>query len=345
MAPAPGPRLSRPKGRFAIRAGTIIAAIVGLGLAIYLIVAAGAADVAKAVLLVGWGLIPVTLFHLIPMSLSALSWRDLLPRSGGPGIAGVILIRWLRESINGLLPVAGVGGDLVGARLTHLRGVPGAVAAASTVVDVTVGVVTQLLFVVTGLALLVTHSREPAVLDVAWAVLAGILLFALVMAIFLALQNHRMFEVSTRLAGSLLRNKRLADFAGKAAGVDGAVVAIYRDRPRLWRSIAVRYVGWIAGTGETWLIMYFFGHPISVLDAFILESLGAGVRAAAFMVPGALGVLEGSFIVFGALFGLPPQTSLMISLCRRVRELALGLPGLAVWQVLEGNNILRRRRR
>jgi len=313
-------------------------------LAVYLILATGASDVATALLLVGWGLVPITLFHVIPMTLSALSWRDLLPAGGGPGIARVILIRWLRESINGLLPVAGVGGDLVGVRLTHLSGVPGAAAAASTVVDMTVGVVTQLLFVVTGLALLVAQSTQPAVLAVAGSVLAGIVLFAVAMALFLAFQHRGMFEVSARLAGGLLRNKRLTDFAGKAAYVDAGVVAIYRDRPRLIRATAVRYMGWIAGMGEIWLIMYFFGRPVSPLEAFILESLGAGVRAAAFMVPGALGVLEGSFVVFGALFGLPPRIALMISLCRRVRELALGLPGLAVWQALEGNRALRRPR-
>ena len=88
--------------------------------------------------------------------------------------------------------------------------------------------------------------------------------------------------------------------------------------------------------------MQFLGQPIGVIDAFILESLGAGVRAAAFMVPGQLGILEGSFVVFGALFGLPAQTALTISLSRRVRELALGLPGLLVWHWVEGRRSPRR---
>ena len=60
--------------------------------------------------------------------------------------------------------------------------------------------------------------------------------------------------------------------------------------------------------------MYFLGRPFSVTDAFILESLSSGVRAAAFMVPGALGALEGGFVVFGALFGLPADMALAISL-------------------------------
>jgi hypothetical protein len=74
------------------------------------------------------------------------------------------------------------------------------------------------------------------------------------------------------------------------------------------------------------------GQPLGFIDAFILESLGSGVRAAAFLVPWALGALEGSFVLFGSLFGLPAEAALAISLSKRVRDLALGLPGLVVWQ-------------
>ena len=316
----------------------------GLALAIYLIVASGAGEVAHAMLLIGWGLVPITLYHLVPMSLGAFSWRDLLPRAHPLGGGAVIWIRWLRESINSLLPVAGVGGDLAAARLAYLRGTPGAPAAASIVVDLTVGVVTQMVFVMLGLALLVTHSREPAVLAVAWAVLAGIGLFFVAVAVFLVIQHRGMFEVSARLAGGLLRNARLIALAGKASAIDAAVVAIYRDRPRFWRANLVRLLGWAAGTGEIWLVMYFIGQPIGLVESFILESLGAGVRAVAFMVPGALGVLEASYIVFGGLFGLTAETALALSLSKRVRELALGVPGLMVWQWIEGRHLLRRHR-
>jgi uncharacterized membrane protein YbhN (UPF0104 family) len=84
------------------------------------------------------------------------------------------------------------------------------------------------------------------------------------------------------------------------------------------------------------------GHPLSLIDSFILESLSTGVRGAAFMVPGALGAQEGGMVLFGALLGLPADLALAISLAKRVRELALGLPGLAVWQWVEGRRLLAR---
>jgi uncharacterized membrane protein YbhN (UPF0104 family) len=81
---------------------------------------------------------------------------------------------------------------------------------------------------------------------------------------------------------------------------------------------------------------------VGVIDAYILESLGSGVRAAAFIVPGALGALEASYVLFGALFGLPADTALVISLSKRVRELALGVPGLLAWHWIEGQYLLHR---
>ena len=110
----------------------------------------------------------------------------------------------------------------------------------------------------------------------------------------------------------------------------GAVTDTYGRRLDLLLAGALRLAGWAAGAGETWLVMVFLGRPLSLTDAFILESLSSGVRAAAFMVPGALGALEGGIVVFGALFGLPADMALAISLSKRVRELALGLPGLVV---------------
>jgi putative membrane protein len=293
-------------------------------------------------LVVGWWLLPITLFHFVPLFFSALSWRELLPLSSRPDVVSITWIRWIRESINALLPVAGVGGDIAGARLAHRRGVPGAQAAASMVVDTTVGVVTQLVFVMTGVTLLVIRSTEHAAFRVALVLLTGIGMFFVAVVTFVLFQHRSMFVMGAKLARSVLPEKWLSNFAGSAAAIDDAVVATYRNGFAFLRANLLRLVGWAAGTGEIWLVMQFLGQPLGMIDAFILESLGSGVRAAAFMVPGALGALEGSFVLFGALFGLPAETALAVSLSKRVRELILGLPGLFVWHWVEGHYLLRR---
>ena len=92
-------------------------------------------------------------------------------------------------------------------------------------------------------------------------------------------------------------------FAGGASAIDDAIVAAYRTGPIMLHASVLRLIGWAADAGEVWLVMQALGKPLGMIDAFILESLGSGVRAAAFMLPGALGALEGSFVLFGALFG------------------------------------------
>jgi putative membrane protein len=292
-------------------------------------------------LVLGWSLAPITLFRLVPMSLDALSWRQLLPVSSRPNVFGMVWMRWIRESINALLPVAGVGGDIAGARLVHQRGVPGAKAAAAMVVDVTVGAATQLIFVLAGVMLLLARSSAHAAVPVAWAMLTGIVVFVVAIATFVLVQHNNVFLVLSRLARRVAPAKWLADLTGGASAVDDAVVAAYR-RGFVSRASLLRLIAWAAGAGEVWLVTHFLGRTFSLTDAFVLESLGSGVEMAAFMAPGALGAREGAFILFGALFGLPADVALAISLAKRVRELALGLPGLVAWQWVEGRRFIRR---
>jgi len=76
----------------------------------------------------------------------------------------------------------------------------------------------------------------------------------------------------------------------------------------------------------------------------ILESAALAIRGAAFLVPGAVGVQEGGYILLGNLLGIPGEMALALSLVRRVRELALGIPGLAAWQLLEARHLWQSRR-
>ena len=320
-----------------------MAAVGGLLLAVYLIIESGAAQVAHAMLVIGWWLIPISMFHLLPMLFSALSWRQLIPATSRPDVFTCVWIRWIRESINSLLPVAGIGGDVASVRLAHLQGVPATEAATTMVVDTTVGAATQLIFVLSGVGLLLlTRSTEPSAMIVAGTVLIGTGLLCAGIAAFVLFQHRGLFAGLAKIARRLLPEAWWSGFAAGASAIDDAVVQAYRRRRVILGASLLRLIGWAAGAGEVWLVMQALGHPIGIVEAFVLESLGAGVRAAAFMIPGALGALEASLILFGALFGLPADAALAISLSKRVRELAWGVPGLLVWHWIEGHYFLRR---
>ncbi len=67
-----------------------------------------------------------------------------------PGAA--VLLRFVREAVNALLPLMQVGGDIIGARLLTFWAVPGPLAAASIIIDVLIQAATQFLFAALGLA-------------------------------------------------------------------------------------------------------------------------------------------------------------------------------------------------
>lgn len=80
----------------------------------------------------------------------------------------------------------------------------------------------------------------------------------------------------------------------------------------------------------------FWVRPWECRGRCFFESLGQAVRAAAFAVPGALGVQEGGYVVLGGALGIPPDTCLALSLAKRAREILLGLPGLLAWRADAG---------
>jgi len=74
-----------------------------------------------------------------------------------------------------------------------------------------------------------------------------------------------------------------------------------------------------------------------------IESLLYAVRSVAFLVPNALGIQEGAYVLLGAAFGLPPEMALALSLLKRARDLVLGIPALLLWQFVEGRRLWVRR--
>lgn len=300
----------------------------------------GLGNVGVAVAAAGWGLVAVVAYHAIPLLAETFGWLVLLPTPHRRPLRRLISMRWIADSINKLLPVGTVGGELVRAQQLNRTSVPGPMAGATVVVDLTAAVLMQLAFALLGLALLVLHGGAD---DVVLGVSVGIGTFGLLLLGFFLAQRAGMFESLARVLERVASGRDWLSLIGSAAKLDRAVTRLYRRRGPFWKSCAWHFAFWFLGTGEVWLAMHFLGHPVTLLEALILESLGGAVRAAAFAVPGGLGVQEGGFIVLGSLLGIDPTASLSLSLVKRVREYAIGLPGLLVWQWREGRRLLRER--
>lgn len=308
----------------------------GLGLLTALIAYQGFTEVTATLTVAGGGLILVALFHLIPLLTDTLGWYCLLDPAIRPPVRTLLWARWIGESINGLLPVAQVGGDLVKARLITQRGVPGPLSGASVVVDLTVAVFTQIIFTLLGLGLLILYLGGGQLI---WAMLVGLIISIFLLGGFYLVQRRGLFTGLARTLERMASGRDWLSLVGGAKALDAAVIRLYQDRHALGYACGWRLLGWIVGTGEVWLALYFLDSPVSLLEAFLLESMGQAVRATAFTIPGALGVQEGGYLLLGSVLGLGPEISLALSLSKRVRELLLGLPGLVAWQISEGQRL------
>jgi putative membrane protein len=295
-------------------------------------------EVLAAVAAAGWGIVLISVFRFVTIATDAAGWRELWLPAKKPGNSLLLVYRWIGEAVNSLLPVAQVGGHVVRARLLGRSQGDYVAAGAATIVDFTIGVLTQAVYTIVGIALLLPVARAKGSSLNGALVLAAALLVAGVVALYM-IQRGRMLQkvakvIQTALAGSM--SAMAEQLHSGAQAIDSAIQDIYNQHGNLLRSIGWRMFTWLLHTGETWMIMYFLGAPVSWAEALILESLGTAVRNAAFPVPAGLGAQEGGFLLLGAALGIPPPVCLALSLAKRARELIVGLPALAAWAWLEG---------
>jgi putative membrane protein len=270
------------------------------------------------------------------MAINARAWQVLMPGARPPSLAAFTWFVWVREAVNGLLPVARIGGEIVSARLMMRSGVRKAAAIASLVVDMTLSIVSQFVFTLLGLGVLVLVTTDQATTG---RIALALLVTVPIVGALLLVQRAGAFEMAARALQGL-SGGRFAALIGGSMRIDRAIRLFYRRRARILCCTLWQLLGWIAGSGEIWLALYFLGHPVRLLDALLLEALAQAVSSAAFMVPGALGVQEGGFLVFGGLLGLGPEVALALALARRVRDLVVFVPALVAWQVSEGRRLL-----
>lgn len=296
----------------------------------------GAGAVVRSLLSIGLaGFVAICAIHLVLIAVMGLAWHALLPgTSAGP----VMWARLMRDSGSEALPLSQVGGYVLGARALALAGVPGTVAAASTIVDVTLEFVAQLAYTALGLALFVRLQPDT---QAATPVLLGLAVAALAAAAFVLAQRRGVF-LFDRIARVLGGGWAARSAAGMAA-LHGGLAAIYQRRGGLWASFLLHLVCWIASAAQVWLALYIAGQPLPFGAVLAIESLLYAIRTSAFVIPQAVGVQEGAYILLGAGFGLTPEMSLALSLLKRARDLAIGLPAIAVWQAIESRRLWRRR--
>ena len=302
---------------------SLLLALAGVGVILLLLAWFDAGAVWAATTSVGWtGFLILAAWQGLLFVVLGLAWAAVLPQP--PGL--LIWARMVRDAATTCLPFSPVGGYVVGARALTLHAVPWPIAAAGTVVDVTAEIMAQLLFALFGVAVLVLVRPGSALV----APLASGLVAAAAL-LLVALWQRRRIGAGLRGLGTRLLGDWFSAQAGGIERLQAALAGLYDPR-RLGAGTVLHLLGWLGtGTG-TWIALRLLGADIDLVHVLALEALLDALIAAAFVVPGAAGVQEAGYIGVGALFGVPPDLALGLSLLRRAKDLAWGVPILAVWQ-------------
>lgn len=317
--------------------------LAGLALLCALVAWQGWRDVLAAFAHAGWPLLWLLPVRVATLALDAWAWRVLLEPllearpepapARPPGLPWLLWIASVREAVNRLLPVAGVGGEVVGVRLARLRIPDTAGVAASVIVEVLLTIAVLYLFCGLGVVLM---AHIAAGTDEVWTIAASLLLsLPLPLLAWWLLRHGGAFQRLERWAVRLFGERALATLALDGAGLDGALLRLLKQRARLLRALFWQLLSYLAGSFETWYALRLLGHPVDVESAVAIEALTQAVRHAGFLVPAGLGVQEAGTLLFGVLAGVGGEVALSLALVKRMRELALGIPALLSWQWFE----------
>ncbi len=262
------------------------------------------------------------------------AWYAAAPDEGGRSmpLSGWPLFTWarmVREAVSDLLPFSQLGGIIVSVRTLTAAALPSTRVHASLVVDMTTEMASQLAYTLFGLALMGSLLiGDGAGAQLRSAILGGTFVMVAIILLFFAMQRTAL-DFATRLAA------RFVPGSIAMANIRAELSRIYAQRDRVALAFAANLAAWLASGIGAWLALRWMGTHASVWDVLALESLIFTLRSIAFIIPGALGVQEAAYALVGPLFGLPAETALALSLAKRARDLAIGLPTLLLWQANE----------
>ncbi|WP_266181867.1 flippase-like domain-containing protein [Dyella humicola] len=317
-----------------------LAGLLGLTAAVVLVVHQDWGAIRNAFDHAGWALLWLLPFHAVPLLVDVMGWRALLAPRDPQRRAGVPFLFWVgavREACNRLLPVANIGGEIVGIRLVKWRGLGGAVVAASVVIEVLLTLVSQYIFAALGILMLIGLTRHIGTLN---SVIGGLVASLPLPIVLIYLLRHgqlfsRLEAFVEKTMGGPSRFTELLD----GSRLDEEIRAYYREPLRLAVACTWQLAGFILGSFETWFALLLLGYPITVWDAIAIEAVTQSLRHIIFFVPAGLGIQEGGLVLFGNIIGLPADAAIALSLVKRAREVGFGLPMLISWQWAEARRL------
>jgi glycosyltransferase 2 family protein len=283
----------------------------------------------------GYGIFFVLVVYGVSFSLDTVAWQYTLPSAAinSHWFCQLWKLRAVGAAFGKMLPFSAFGGAPIKSFILKKHyNVGYREGAASIILVESTHLISMILFMASGVFLILFDSNLPQ----RYSTFSAISLGALAVGIFGFYLVQR-FKI-TSIAGGWLSQRslgrRLEKFIKHIQEFDERLVQFYtKKRANFYRALGLNLLVWYLGVLEVYVILYFLGHPVSLTEAIMLETLVELVRAGTFFIPATLGTQEAAFLLAtGAITG-QPALGVATALMRRVREIIWLVLGFAIgWQ-------------
>lgn len=282
---------------------------------------------------IGWhGVAVILIINVFITLIDVISWQMTLPstRLALPWVYRLWQVFMAGEAFSGITPLASLGGEPIKAMLLHDRyAISYREATASLFLHQTVINVGLVLFLLSSVPLLFQVSMLPPVYQ-RWISVALITFSSCIWLFFLA-QRYRAVSRVTAWAGRNGIEKRRFALLDVVRDIESQLVAFYTTHRRHFAlAVALAVVRWILGVMEIYYVLMFLGHPVTLVEAWVVESVVSLVRSVLFMIPGNLGTQEGALLVMCEMVTGAPALGVVVALLRRFHEILWISAGLAI---------------
>lgn len=318
------------------RAANVLFLAVGVLLLGALVHYVGVDEVVTLLASLEWGGVLVFVPYAVLASVDVLGWQRVLtpPARRMISFTRLYAIRLAGEAVNILTPTAGLAGEPLKAYLLRQGGIETGAGVASVVIAKGALIIAQILFTLLGVALLldVMDIFRDSALALVGAAVVGVGVAVLIVV------GQRVGVVTwtvRQLRRLGMRGSFVTRLERRAADIDAALVAFYRDDPRGFATATVlHFLAWVLGAAEVMLFFFLMGVPCDWREAFIIESLTQATMVSAAFIPGGLGVQELSGAMLCRFLGIGEAAGLAMMLLKRVREIGFAALGLALVPML-----------
>ncbi len=305
--------------------------LLGIGLLWLVLREVDLTEVLHRTLSIGWGMLVVLFLYFCAFLIDSVTWQMVV--SGVPmnplWTYRIWKVRMVGEVLNSLIPAGGMGGEPVKAMILHrhfdigLRD-----GAASLMMAKTINMLSLVVFLGLGLALM---AGAPKLAGYQNTGAIGLALMAAGTSGLLLIQLGPVSMFVRRIINTFPSLSGLERWLNLALDLEQRMIRIYRNHPtRLTIAIALAFLNWVLGAVEVYYALYFLGHPITLTEAWIIESAAQLLRAGAFFVPAGIGVQEGAFMLLCTAVTGSAELGIAVALIRRAREIVWLLWGSAI---------------